>query len=213
MAHTDHNRRDGRPEDIAGADDSAGMDENTVLVESSILDEDSRLDEDAGPGEITGTEQATAPGETTGLGDTGVDGPAGAGEASGIRETSGPGLRGGPAEPELAHEPAGAGASGLSGASTMSAAREADARPANAGERDRFAARWQEIQAEFVNDPRRAVLDADALIADMMERLARLLASEREQIESRAGTGDVSTEDLRQGLQRYRSLFQRLLAA
>jgi len=121
---------------------------------------------------------------------------------------------GAPAEPGLAHERAGTGASGLSGTSATSAAGEADARLANADESDLFAARWQEIQAEFVDDPRRAVQDADALIADMMERLAQLLASEREQLKPRGNSGDdASTEDLRQGLQRYRSLFQRLLAA
>jgi hypothetical protein len=82
----------------------------------------------------------------------------------------------------------------------------------SAGDQDRFVARWQEIQAGFVDEPRRAVQDADALVVDMMDRLARMLASEREQLESLGGTGKVSTEDLRQGLRRYRSLFERLLA-
>jgi hypothetical protein len=82
----------------------------------------------------------------------------------------------------------------------------------SAGDRERFVARWQEIQAGFVDEPRRAVQDADALVVDMMDRLARMLASEREQLESAGATGKVSTEDLRQGLQRYRSLFERLLA-
>lgn len=74
--------------------------------------------------------------------------------------------------------------------------------------------RWREIQAEFVDEPRQAVQDADALVADLMQRLARTFASERDQLESRwAGGEGVSTEDLRQGLQRYRSFFERLLAA
>ena len=80
-------------------------------------------------------------------------------------------------------------------------------------EHERFVARWQEIQAGFVDEPRRAVQDADALVVDMMDRLARMLAAERDQIESRGSTGgDPSTEDLRQGLRRYRALFERLLA-
>jgi len=83
---------------------------------------------------------------------------------------------------------------------------------ASAGDQERFVARWQEIQAGFVDEPRRAVQDADALVVDMMDRLARMLASEREQLESLGETGKVSTEDLRQGLRRYRSLFERLLA-
>ena len=83
---------------------------------------------------------------------------------------------------------------------------------APAGDQERFVARWQEIQAGFVDEPRRAVQDADALVVDMMDRLARMLASEREQLESPAEAGEVSTEDLRQGLRRYRALFERLLA-
>jgi hypothetical protein len=74
--------------------------------------------------------------------------------------------------------------------------------------------RWKEIQAEFVDEPRSAVQEADALVADLMQRLARMFAAERDQLESRWSSGEgVSTEDLRQGLQRYRSFFERLLAA
>src|SRR6266487_3456892 len=83
---------------------------------------------------------------------------------------------------------------------------------ASAGDQERFVARWQEIQAGFVDEPRRAVQDADALVVEMMDRLARMLAGEREQLESAGETGKVSTEDLRQGLRRYRTLFERLLA-
>jgi hypothetical protein len=89
------------------------------------------------------------------------------------------------------------------------------AQPAGLGstaDQERFAARWQEIQAAFVDEPRRAVQDADALVVDMMDRLARMLASEREQLELPGKAAEVSTEDLRQGLQRYRALFERLLA-
>jgi hypothetical protein len=74
--------------------------------------------------------------------------------------------------------------------------------------------RWKDIQAEFVDEPRRAVQVADALVADLMQRLAQMFASERDQLESRWASGDgVSTEDLRHGLRRYRSFFERLLAA
>ena len=82
----------------------------------------------------------------------------------------------------------------------------------SADDQERFVARWQEIQAGFVDEPRRAVQDADALVVDMMDRLARMLASEREQLESPGESGQVSTGDLRQGLRRYRTLFERLLA-
>jgi hypothetical protein len=73
---------------------------------------------------------------------------------------------------------------------------------------------WKEIQAEFVDEPRKAVQDADALVAELMQRLAQMFASEREQLESRwSGGSDVDTEELRHGLRRYRSFFERLLAA
>jgi hypothetical protein len=73
---------------------------------------------------------------------------------------------------------------------------------------------WKDIQAAFVDEPRKAVQDADALVAELMQRLAEMFATEREQLESQwAGGADVSTEDLRRGLRRYRSFFERLLSA
>ena len=99
-------------------------------------------------------------------------------------------------------------------ASDPAASQEPRTQLVGADEHAGFVARWQEIQAEFVDEPRKAVHDADALVTDLMQRLAEMLASERDQLESRMGaSGDVSTEDLRQGLRRYRSLFERLLAA
>jgi hypothetical protein len=74
--------------------------------------------------------------------------------------------------------------------------------------------RWRDIQARFVDEPRAAVQDADALVADLMQRLVQALAAERHRLESHWTSGeDVSTEDLRHGLLRYRSFFERLLAA
>ena len=73
---------------------------------------------------------------------------------------------------------------------------------------------WKDIQAAFVDEPRKAVQDADALVAELMQRLAQKFASEREHLESQwAGGDDVSTEDLRRSLHRYRSFCERLLAA
>jgi hypothetical protein len=75
-------------------------------------------------------------------------------------------------------------------------------------------AQWSEVQVRFVDEPRRAVEDADALVAEVMRRLAETFAAEREQMEREWHAGDeVSTEDLRLAMQRYRSFFQRLLAA
>jgi hypothetical protein len=78
---------------------------------------------------------------------------------------------------------------------------------------DGFQSRWEEIQVRFVDEPRGAVEDADALVATVMQRLAEGFAQERERLEAQWGRGeDISTEDLRVALQRYRSFFQRLLS-
>jgi hypothetical protein len=82
------------------------------------------------------------------------------------------------------------------------------------GELQGITARWKDIQAEFVEEPKVAVQQADALVAELMQRLAVMFAAERAELENRLAGGDeVSTEDLRQGLRRYRSFFERLLAA
>jgi hypothetical protein len=74
--------------------------------------------------------------------------------------------------------------------------------------------RWEAIQTRFVDDPRSAVEEADALVASTMQQLADNFASAREDLEGQWSRGDdVSTEDLRVALQRYRSFFRRLLSA
>jgi hypothetical protein len=72
---------------------------------------------------------------------------------------------------------------------------------------------WSEIQAAFVDEPRKAVERADALVADAMKRLAEMFAGERQGLEQQWDRGgNVTTEDLRIVLQRYRSFFDRLLS-
>jgi hypothetical protein len=79
---------------------------------------------------------------------------------------------------------------------------------------DRYRARWSDVQAAFVDEPRRAVEDADALVAELMQQLAETFSAERAALERQWDRdGDVSTEDLRVGMQRYRSFFDRLLSA
>jgi hypothetical protein len=76
-----------------------------------------------------------------------------------------------------------------------------------------FRNRWTEIQGAFVDEPRRAVEQADALVAEVIKRLASSFADERSKLEGQWGRGDnVSTEDLRVALQRYRAFFDRLLS-
>jgi len=91
---------------------------------------------------------------------------------------------------------------------------EADAQLLAEDQAGTYRRRWEEIQAAFVDEPRRAVEDADGLVAQVMQELAEGFARERERLESQWDRGDdVSTEDLRVGLQRYRSFFRRLLSA
>jgi hypothetical protein len=83
-----------------------------------------------------------------------------------------------------------------------------------AADRDSFGERWTSVQAAFVDDPRDAVKEADTLVAELMKRLAKTFSEERSRLESQWDNDeDVSTEDLRIALQRYRSFFDRLLSA
>lgn len=73
--------------------------------------------------------------------------------------------------------------------------------------------RWYAIQVGFVDEPRQAVEQADALVAGAMKRMAEIFAEERARLEGQWDRGDnVSTEDLRQALRRYRSFFGRVLS-
>jgi hypothetical protein len=75
-----------------------------------------------------------------------------------------------------------------------------------------FRSRWDAIQTGFVDEPRHSVEQADSLVAEVMKRLAETFADERAKLEQQWSQGDdVSTEDLRVALQRYRSFFDRLL--
>ena len=77
-----------------------------------------------------------------------------------------------------------------------------------------FRSRWNEIQVRFVDEPRGSVQKADGLVAEMTGRLTQMFSEERTRLESQWERGDdVSTEDLRIALQRYRSFFERLLSA
>ena len=101
------------------------------------------------------------------------------------------------------------------GAGTQEAQAEPTTMPLLSGEQtDDFDRRWTEIQAAFVDEPHAAVQNADQLVAELMQTLAASFAETRAGLEQQWDSGDdVSTEDLRVALTRYRSFFQRLLAA
>jgi hypothetical protein len=75
-----------------------------------------------------------------------------------------------------------------------------------------YRVRWSAVQTGFVDEPRKAVEEADTLVAEVMKRLAEVFADERRQLETQWERKDqVSTEDLRLAMRRYRSFFERLL--
>jgi predicted lipid-binding transport protein (Tim44 family) len=82
-----------------------------------------------------------------------------------------------------------------------------------ANDAEAFRARWTDIQTGFVDAPRQAVEQADGLVAEVMQHLARTFAEERRRLEGQWDRGDdIATDDLRTAFQRYRSFFERLLA-
>jgi len=79
-------------------------------------------------------------------------------------------------------------------------------------EAQNFRSRWGNIQVGFVDEPRQAVQRADELVAEAIRRLTEEFARERDKLEHEWDKGDqVSTEDLRVALRRYRGFFDRLL--
>lgn len=118
------------------------------------------------------------------------------------------------------------------------AAREArvkklDIRPLEPAERREFSARWEQVQARFVDDPARAVSFADALIGEVMhargypvtdfdQRASDISVDHPVVVDHyrkahgvalRHSRGDASTEDLRQAMIHYRALFDNLVGA
>lgn len=78
---------------------------------------------------------------------------------------------------------------------------------------DRLNGEWRVMQSSFVDHPREAVEQADRLVADLMQRLASQFSETRSNLERQWDVqDDISTEDLRVAMTRYRSFFERLLS-
>ena len=125
-------------------------------------------------------------------------------------------LAGAGAQPEVRAVAApsfGVGGRSSAGAATAPALDEQAAPLFSPEEAKEFRVRWDAIQVNFVDDPRKVVEQADSLVAVTMQRLAEMFAAERTKLEGQWDRGDsVSTEDLRLALRRYRSFFGRLLS-
>jgi hypothetical protein len=111
---------------------------------------------------------------------------------------------------------AGAGAAAsAAGAAHHDSSADGDEERAALVTRDRaesYSARWDSVKGEFVDEPRRAVADADALVGELLDELQELFKQQRTQIEQGLDADETSTEDLRVALRRYRSFFDRLLS-
>ena len=108
---------------------------------------------------------------------------------------------------------------------------ELDIRPLSDQERQRYRSAWTDIQSKFVDEPGQAIVDADRLIAEVMQARAYPVADfdqraadisvnypnlvnnyrAAREIALRNKEGQASTEDLRQAMIYYRSLFDELL--
>jgi hypothetical protein len=104
-------------------------------------------------------------------------------------------------------------------------------RPLPSAARDRYLGEWQSVQARFVDDPEGAVRDADMLIQSVMrdrgypmddfeQRAADVSVDHPQVVENyrqghrlarASALGEGTTEDLRQAMQHYRSLFDELV--
>jgi hypothetical protein len=77
----------------------------------------------------------------------------------------------------------------------------------------KFRSRWLTIQSKFVDDPRDAVKQADDLVADIIKNVTMSFSDRRVGLEKQWNSGEnISTEDMRVALKRYRSFFERLLS-
>lgn len=81
-------------------------------------------------------------------------------------------------------------------------------------EAEEFRSHWLEIQSRFVDDPGASVKDADELVANVIKSITRSFADRRMSLENqwKSGEDNISTEDMRVAIKRYRSFFNRLLS-
>lgn len=76
----------------------------------------------------------------------------------------------------------------------------------------KFRTQWLSIQSKFVDDPRASVKQADELVASVLKSVMMGFSDRRVALEKQWNSGEnISTEDLRVALKRYRSFFDRLL--
>jgi hypothetical protein len=107
--------------------------------------------------------------------------------------------------------------SGVAAAARMAPSRTRETEPIvplfSPDECQSLRSQWESLQAGFVDEPRQAVEQADRLVTEAIDELAKGFSSQRQGLERQwHGEQEASTEDLRQAFRRYRSFFDRLLA-
>ena len=109
--------------------------------------------------------------------------------------------------------------------------QQLDIKPLSTAARERYTGQWQQVQAQFVDDPGAAVASADSLIQSVMSergypvddfdsRAADISVDhphvvenyrEGHRLANQDSIGKGSTEDLRQAMRHYRALFDELV--
>ncbi len=92
--------------------------------------------------------------------------------------------------------------------------RQADVRETflTPDQREQYRSRWNDIQIEFVTNPRKSAEGADRLVGEMVQTLGKQLTDQCSKLEQESKRDNTSTEDLRVALGHYRSFFDRLLS-
>jgi hypothetical protein len=115
----------------------------------------------------------------------------------------------GPSTAETAAAGVGRGDAGVADEDGSSDTRE---RLVPAERAEDYSSRWDALKGDFVDEPRRAVRQADELVGELLDELQRLFSDQRRNLEQGFDHDQASTEDLRLALRRYRSFFDRLLS-
>lgn len=75
-----------------------------------------------------------------------------------------------------------------------------------------YRSRWEVVKGDFIDEPRKAVTDADALVGEILDHLSETFREQRQTLEQQWADDESTTEDLRIALRRYRTFFDRLLS-
>jgi hypothetical protein len=121
-----------------------------------------------------------------------------------------PGRR--PATEDLARQPVATERSAERSAETTGEGTQQPTQLFKGDQVQEFRTRWLQLQTAFVDEPRRAVQQADELVAEVMQTLAATFAEHKRELEQQwRREGTAETEELRLALRRYRSFFDQLL--